>query len=156
MFSSLEDDISYFQASGHIIVCGDVNARTRQAPDILGTHGDKHLPVSVNTPSPLCPPRHNYDKTTNKHGLQLLQLCRSLGLYIINGRFRGDSYGRYTHSSSKGNSTVDYFITDIDMESVRAFTVSQLTPLSDHSKITAYLNRTQNHEMSIPNKLHNN
>ena len=155
MFTTLEEDISHFQASGQIIVCGDLNARTGKVLDTLSPQGDKHLPGSVNLPSPLCPPRHNYDKATNRHGLQLLQLCRSLGLYIMNGRFRGDSYGRYTHSSSKGNSTVDYFITDVNRESIRAFTVNQLTPLSDHSKITAYLNRpTPNHEISKPNKLH--
>ena len=156
MFTALEDDISLFQANGQIIVCGDINARTGQSPDTLCTHGDKHIPGSVNTPPPPCPPRQNYDKATNTHGSQLLQLCRSLGLYIMNGRFRGDSYGRYTHSSPKGNSTVDYFITDINTASVRALTVSQLTPMSDHSKITAYLTRTTaNHELSKPNKLHN-
>ena len=156
MFFTLEEDITYFQASGQIIVCGDLNARTGQVADTLNPQGDKHLPGIGNIPSPLRSPRLNYDKATNNHGSQLLQLCRSLGLYIVNGRFRGDSYGRYTHSSSKGNSTVDYFITDINVESLRAFTVSQLTPLSDHSKITAYLNRSApNHETIKPNKLHN-
>ena len=156
MFSTLEEDITYFQASGQIIVCGDLNARTGQVADTLNPQGDKHLPGIGYIPSPLRSLRLNYDKATNNHGSQLLQLCRSLGLYIVNGRFRGDSYGRYTHSSSKGNSTVDYFITDINVESLRAFTVSQLTPLSDHSKITAYLNRSApNHETIKPNKLHN-
>ena len=156
MFSTLEEDITHFQASGQIIVCGDLNARTGQVADTLNPQGDKHLPGIGNIPSPLRPPRLNYDKATNNHGAELLQLCRSLGLYIVNGRFRGDSYGRYTHGSSKGNSTVDYFITDINVESLRAFTVSQLTPLSDHSKITVYLNRpAPNHETTKPNKLHN-
>lgn len=154
MFSILEEEINQFQSRGHIVVCGDLNARTGQEPDTLSTQGDKHLPGGGNISSPTCPPRQNYDKVTNKHGSQLLQLCRSLGLYIVNGRLRGDSYGRYTYSSSLGNSTVDYFITDLSLVSLRAFTVSPLTPLSDHSKTTVYLNRsTSNHETPKPTKL---
>lgn len=72
MFSILEEEINHFQAYGHIIVCGDLNARTGREPDTLSTQGDKHLPGGRNILSPICPPRHNYDKTTNKHGTQLL------------------------------------------------------------------------------------
>ena len=77
-------------------------------------------------------------------------------MYIVNGRLRGDSYGRYTYSSSLGSSTVDDFITDLNPESLRAFIVSSRTLLSDHRKITLYLNRAMlNHEASKPNKLNN-
>jgi hypothetical protein len=73
----------------------------------------------------------------------------------VNGRLRGDSFGRYTYTSSLGSSTVDYFLTDLNPESLRAFTVSPLTPLSDHSEITVYLRRAEpNHEASWANKLH--
>ena len=155
MFSALEEEISYFQARGHIVVCGDLNARTGREQDTLNTQGNKHLPGGENISSPPCPPRHNHDKVTNKHGTQLIQLCRSLGLYIVNGRLRGDSFGRYTYSSPLGNSTVDYFITDLNLAAIRAFTVSPQTPLSDHNRTTAYLNRsTQNHKEQTPNKLH--
>ena len=76
-------------------------------------------------------------------------------MYIVNGRLRGDAYGRYTYSLSLGSSTVDYFITDLNPESLRAFTVSPLTPLSNHSKITLYLNRAMlNHESSKPRDLY--
>ena len=45
--------------------------------------------------------------------------------------------------------------TDLNPESLRAFPVSPLTTLSNHSQITAYLNRAiPNHEESKPNKLH--
>jgi hypothetical protein len=36
------------------------------------------------------------------------------GINMVNGRLRGDSYDRYTYSSSLGSSTVDYFITDLN------------------------------------------
>jgi hypothetical protein len=118
---------------GNVLVCGNLNARCGQEPDTLSTQGDKHIPGG-NIPSPICPTRHNYDNITNKNRSQLLQLCRTLGLYIVNGRLQGDFYGRYTYSSTLGNSTVDYFITDLNLESLRAFTVSPLTSLSDKRK----------------------
>ena len=72
----------------------------------------------------------------------MLQLCQTLGLYVVNGWLQGDSFGLYTHSSSLGNSTIDYSITDLDPFCLRAFTVSPLTPLSDHSKITLCIRKT--------------
>ena len=88
-FSILEGEINHFQAQGHVLVCGDLNARTGQEPDTLSTQGDKHLPTGDSIPFHICPPRHNYDNITNKNGSQLLQLCRMLGMYIVNGRLRG-------------------------------------------------------------------
>ena len=132
-FSILEGEISHFQAQGNVLVCGDLNARTAEEQDTINSHGDKHLPGSNNLSLPIYPHRNNYDKVKNKNGVQLVKLCRTLGLYIVNGRLRGDSFGRYTYSSSLGSSTVDYFLTDLNPESLRAFTVSPLTLLSDHS-----------------------
>lgn len=143
-FSILEDEISYFQAQGSVLICGDLNARTGTEPDFISTQGDKHIPGQVSIPLPSQPRRNNFDKTVNKSGQQLLQLCRTLGLYMVNGRLQGDSFGLYTHSSPLGNSTVDYGITDLDPFYLRAFTVSPLTPLSDHSKITLYIKTTAN------------
>ncbi len=52
-------------------------------------------------------PRKNTDDQVNKNGKLLMELCRSLGLYLVNGRVKGDSLGRYTYSSFHGCSTVD-------------------------------------------------
>ncbi len=46
-------------------------------------------------------------------------------------------------------------ITDIDPSSLRSFTVRELTPLSDHSQITAYLKKTENNIKTKPSKLYN-
>ncbi len=46
-------------------------------------------------------------------------------------------------------------ITDIDPLSLRSFTVRELTPLSDHSQITAYLKKTENNINTKPSKLYN-
>jgi len=140
-FSILEVDINYFQSQGSVLLCGDLNARTGEELDTLNPQGDTYLTGGDIFPTPIQAQRHNYDKTTNKSGTHLLHLCRTLGLFLVNGRLRGDSYGRYTYSLSFGSSTVEYFLTDLNPNSLRAFTVSPLNPLSDHSKITLYLNR---------------
>lgn len=48
----------------------------------MNTQGDKHL--STCFPLPECPVRKSFDKLTNTSGTQLLQLCRTLGLHIVN------------------------------------------------------------------------
>ena len=49
----------------------------------------------------------------NKTGKQMVQMCKGLGLYIVNGRIREDSLGRLTQCSVLGSSVADYAITDI-------------------------------------------
>ena len=78
----------------------------------------------------------------NKTGKQVLQMCKGLGLYIVNGRIRGDSLGRLTQCSVLGSSVVDYAITDTEPQYINAFTVSPQQPLSDHSQITLFLKKS--------------
>ena len=153
-FLQLEEEISHYQTLGKILVCGDINARTGTVPDIVSNQGNKYIP-NFNFPEIQNQPRKNYDKIVNQNGRQLLQLCRSLGLYIINGRMKGDPYGRYTHCSHLGSSTVDYMLTDIERDHLQAFTVSPLSPLSDHSRITLYIKQDKVEEtIQVDTKLH--
>ncbi len=126
-----------------MLICGDLNTRTGLKPDFTDTHGSKYinnkLTVINNTFSHIH--RNNHDHTVNKNGKDLLQLCRILGLYIINGRLRGDTLGRFTFCRHPA--------------SLRSFTVRELTPLSDHSQITAYLKKTENNINTKPSKLYN-
>ncbi len=157
MFSTFEEETSHFQAQGNVLICGDLNARTGLQPDFTDAQGSKYinnkLTIINKTFSHIH--RNNHDHIVNKNGKVLLQLCRSLGLNIINGRLRGDTLGRFTFGSPLGNSTVDYMITDIDPSSLRPFTVRELTPLSDHSQITVYLKKTENIINTKSSKLYN-
>ena len=58
------------------------------------------------------PQRSNCDKasTTGTWGEELLELCRSTELLIVNGRTPGDPTGRFTFTSPQGQSVVDYFL----------------------------------------------
>ncbi len=139
IFESLHSEINHFQAQGSVLICGDLNARTGSLPDYTTDNGNNYIFGQSFPQNTVNFPRNNSDEQVNKNGKLLLELCRSLGLYLVNGRVRGDSLGRYTYSSFHGCSTVDYMITDLDSFSFRAFTVKPLTPLSDHSQITLYL-----------------
>ena len=61
------------------------------------------LPIPVNsrrgttflTPK-MVPGRKNFDQHLNEHGKLLLEICKSLDMRILNGRCKGDSFGRIT------------------------------------------------------------
>lgn len=147
-FQNIEREISHFQAQGNVLLMGDLNARTGAELDFIESHGSRFI-TGNNHLYPSHPSRQNCDETVNAHGRQLLQLCRGLALYIVNGRLRGDSLGRYTYSSALGNSTVDYTITDLDLSSLRAFTVKPLKPFSDHSQIILYIKQSETSPQTI-------
>ena len=129
IFTNIEEEISHFKAQGSVLVTGDLNGKTGEELHFTITEGAS---TGANLYFRILPNRNNYDKNSNKSGKQVLQLCRVLDLYIVNGGLWGDSFGRYTYCSKLGSSTVDYAITDLDQTSLSAFTVKEQTPLSDH------------------------
>src|SRR4029434_9376016 len=86
-FTDLEGAITHFQTQGNILIVGDLNARTAEESDTTSTNGDKYMNNKTNTSLTL-PLRNNYEKITNRNGKELLQLCRSLSLYIVNNCLR--------------------------------------------------------------------
>ncbi len=123
-----------------MLLCGDFNTRTGSEPDNIDPKGNEHV-FGQNPPrvSQKTSPRNNLDQAVNKTGRELVQLCRASGLYILNGRIRGDSLGRFTCRSGLGASVVDYTITDMDPSSFSAFTVIQQTLLSNHNQTNIYI-----------------
>ena len=155
-FSTLETEISHFQAQGNVLICGDTNARTGTLEELIDPQGDKYITNGNMSHAFTLPHRNNSDQVINRSGRDLVQLCQSLSLYFVNGRVRGDSLGRPTYSSPLGHSTVDYMITDLDPSSLSSFTVKPLTPLSDHSQITLFIKRSDIKMTNTqPNKLYN-
>lgn len=125
------------------MLCGDFNARTGKEKDFIDTGGNNHLDVSPLYQPPVTKLRHSYDNIVNKSGKEILQMCKALGLYIVNGRTRGDSLGRFTYCSVLGNSVIDYAITDLYAENINVFTVLPQCPISDHNQIILYLKKTE-------------
>ena len=138
----LEKDMASFQSSGETVLMGDFNAHisTRDKdyidddsfmPDILpASYVFDSVVKNRNTIKP--------SEKTDEYGKSLLELCIASQSRILNGRTLGDTIGKCTSFQYNGASTVDYCVVScLLLNHVRYFKVSDLTPHSDHSQITA-------------------
>ena len=142
----LEKDITNFSIHGDIIIMGDLNARTSSVNEIILNDSSEFLPDSVNyQPDIPLPLRLNQDLEVNNRGKDLIDLCTTASLRILNGRKPGDSLGHFTCFKYNGSSTVDYGIcNEFLIPSVLFFHVSSLLgDLADHCQISLGLKANQ-------------
>lgn len=139
IFTLIEKDISRFSKQGKCILMGDFNARTNIEPDFVANDTCKYLNVHsdyiVDTPIL----RKNIDtKNIDSHGKLLLEMCKSSGLRILNGRKLGDLCGNYTCYNHWGNpSVIDYMLCHTDLyNDIDYFKVHNLMPSSIHCMIS--------------------
>ena len=103
------ENILCLQNKGRVMIMGDLNARTGNLDDtITPDKSDDQFDISINEPPPK---RNSQDSVTNPRGLEMLEMCKSLDLNIINGRKTGDLFGNYTCYKYNGSSVVDYLLT---------------------------------------------
>lgn len=142
----LEEEICSLSNKGKILLIGDFNYRTAENPDFMVDDsstinlfdGKDILPDDYK--SDITIKRNNQDRTVNAQGLNLLDLCLSSGLRILNGRYLEDSLGYYTCITNTGYSTVDYaLITESLLHSVKYFKTNNFTYLSDHVQLEIFL-----------------
>ncbi len=100
---------------GNILLTGDFNARTSVADDYVDyRYFVDHMPDTLplgNDFLEVLPERHNSDKGGLKgwHN-EFLDLCRSSGLFILNGRITGDESGECICFTNGSSSLVDYMV----------------------------------------------
>ena len=112
------------------MILGDFNARTNKLEDYITKNG-KNLIQDTSENSLQTKIRQNFDNQINNHGKQLINLCKSSDLRILNGRTKGDSLGRATFHGSNGISVVDYIICDQELfQNVEHFIVKPPTYLT--------------------------
>ena len=131
------------------VMLGDYNSRTSDATDILHIETEITLATGYNDDNTnnieQCNlvPRFNCDKVLNTNGKNLLMLCQTMNLRILNSRFGPDKgLGEFTCHTSNGESTVDYIIvSDSLIPNVCEFSVDLLDgTISDvHSAISMSL-----------------
>ena len=117
------------------MINGDVNAKTGNLDDtITPDKFDEEFDLKLNKPPPK---RNSRDKAINPRGTEMLDMCKSLDLNIINGRKSGDLFGDYTCIKWNGNSVIDYLLTSSALYSkISSFKVGEFLPwLSDHCPI---------------------
>ena len=129
VLENIEKDISLkYRGRGDIILCGDLNARWGSEPDFI--QNDSHLPIYD---SYICDKVHevrkSYDSKLDTRGKQLLELCITARMRILNGRMLGDSNGTFTCYRLTWNSVVDYVIVSEELWSkILFFKVADFIP----------------------------
>ena len=104
----------------------------------LNSFNDNLLPENYQVD--YCSKRNSCGNICNLQGDNLLDLCVSSRLRILNGRYIGDILGNFTCIFSNGNSVVDYAIVSEGLlPSVKYFLTNELNYLSDHTQIEFYL-----------------
>ncbi len=139
IFSLIEEDITIFSSKGNCIIIGDFNARTNQEADFIVDDNDEFIPISGSYVNDTPILRRNFDnKNIDTHGKLLLDLCKSSGLRIINGRKLGDLCGNFTCFNHRGSpSVIDYALCSYDLfNDIEYFHVQDLLPYSIHCMIS--------------------
>lgn len=86
-------------------------------------------------------------KQPNRHGSALLELCKTCGLRILNGRSGRDAtVGECTYQGTNGKSVVDYILChNRNLKRVLDFNIEKTTVHSDHNLVYCQLLR-HNHD----------
>ena len=141
VFEVIEDEIAKYSSKGQVLIMGDLNSRTSTVKDFIDSKNAHYIPTSFSFNEDC----KYVDRSSQDckivqctFGKQLIDLCISASLKIVNGRMLGDSTGKYTCHKYNGSSVVDYVIADhTTFAQIRYFRVHDLVgSLSDHCKVS--------------------
>ena len=134
-----------YSSMGHVYLCGDMNGRTGNAPDMPRNYLVNDLFCDLDEPSlqNLCtsdsnlPSRHSKDTKPNTQGRALLDMCKESDLRIVNGRHSCDKgIGEYTFTRGNAKSVIDYLISQsCNFDNILYFSVGAKALESDHSPL---------------------
>ena len=119
VFEILQEQIEYFSSLGTVSVLGDIDGRVGIEKDfIVSDTFDKELLDDIDfleyEKDELLVNRLTEDlKSPNSFGCRILELCKSSGLRICNGRFGQDS-SKITFSNKNGCSIIYYLLMSHD------------------------------------------
>ena len=135
-WNSLEVELLKYSMKGHILLCGDLNARTCLTSDFIAD--DFSIPIS-SPPSYVVDneiPRQSKIVTVNTQGRHLLDLCIGSKLRIVNGRFAEGS-GDFTFYTPRSCSVVDYVVISAELlHDISDFKVEKLELYSNHCHLS--------------------
>lgn len=135
----IDSDIGTYQNLGNIMLCGDFNARISTEPDFISQDDNQYVPIFSNYPVDMdLMQRQSPDTTLDTRGKELLDLCISKQIRILNGRTLGDMFGHYTCYTPNGASVVDYVVVSEGiLDQILHFKVTEfISTLSDtHCKL---------------------
>ena len=115
VFDVLQENIEHFSAYGTVSVIGDLNGRVGQDADFIVNDvlnnelRDNISFIDYINDTDLFDRQSEDDKPPNAFGRRILELCKSSGLRICNGRFGADSR-KITFNNKNGSSVIDYLL----------------------------------------------
>ena len=124
----VREGIIKYKDKGHVMLMGDLNCRTGTADDYIPKDESTNfinIPIDVltleiddiisNGTVNILKSRISQDKLLNEYGRELLAICKSNNMFIVNGRIGDSPDGNFTCHTSNGRSVVDYFIVDSEL-----------------------------------------
>ena len=132
---NVESDVFEVSQLGSFYVFGDFNSRVRLKCDYI-VHDQINLSTDIHyVPDCNVARRASQDCSQNNYGIKLLDLCKSTGLRIVNGRLANTH--QYTFISHNGCSVIDYLLTcDNDLSQLNRFCIDSYTQWSDHAPLS--------------------
>ena len=141
-WSTIELEVIKFLAKGPVILCGDFNARTGTMYDFI--QEDSDLPINLPYGYVIdksMKTRISQDTKVSTLGKYLVDMCISCRLRFLNGRHKGDYWGKFTCFTPRGCSVVDYGIVSAELyDKVTDISVGELQTFSDHCPIKLAMN----------------
>lgn len=138
----IEEDIIQYSKLGNILLVGDLNARTSDAPDYICNDSDRFIPIYDDYSLDESPKKRiSQDNQLDTRGKHLLEICIESKLRILNGRCLGDTLGSFTCHTYNGSSVVDYAIASEKIcKDILYFHVQKFDgTLSDHCMTTTLI-----------------
>jgi hypothetical protein len=140
IFDLIENDLAKYSEKGHILIMGDLNARTSDDNDFIPNDSNDNTVQQYDdyTPDVEIINRFSRDTVLLSRGRALHDMCIQTGLRILNGRCIGDLTGNFTYHNFHGSSVVDYAcVSECLLPKVKFFSVHKFLPdLSDHCQIS--------------------
>lgn len=143
VFDVLQEQVEIFNDLGTVSVIGDLNGRVGLESDYIPDDTlDKQLLDNISfinyTSDNSLPQRLSEDTNTpNSFGRRILQLCKSSGLRICNGRF-GTESKKITFNNKNGSSVIDYLLYSQDrmFNEIKSFCIEPFNTFSCHAPVT--------------------
>lgn len=154
MFQDFLNDIMGKQNSDlYLILTGDFNSRVGTEMDYIPNDDLKHLPIGEHYDTDNFEvERKSKDSYVNKFGRELISMCCSFCVHILNGRVKPDRNGEYTFVSPLGKSVIDYFMVSSQLfEFCTEFLISD-NDESSHFPIICKIASLENYNHSLNNE----
>ena len=118
----VREGIIKYKDKGHVMLMGDLNCRTGTADDYIPNDESTNfinIPIDIPTIEiddiisngtctvNILKSRISQDKLLNEYGRELLAICKSNNMFIVNGRIGDSPDENFTCHASNGQSVVD-------------------------------------------------